>query len=147
MLAMDMDIDTVISKWVRSAREHAGLSGEQLGAKLAVELGTERGNTKANISHWENERHQPSMLQMLAISRITGMKLPPEFADYLSTPKQSPAEIPNTRSAEIYALGWHNADELEILTQYRLLTEEARSLIRQAISDLPKEKSRVRAIG
>lgn len=147
MLIMEMNINTVIAKWVRAAREHAQLSGEQLGTKLALELGTERGNTKANISHWEKERHQPSMLQMLAIAKITGLRLPAEFADYLTDSPKTAAEIPNTRSTEIYALSWHNAEELEMLTQYRQLTDEARSFIRQAIADAPKEKSRVRAIG
>jgi transcriptional regulator with XRE-family HTH domain len=147
MLIMEMNINTVIAKWVRSAREHAGLSGDQLGTKLALELGTERGNTKANISHWENERHQPSMLQMLAVAKITGLRLPAEFADYMAEPGKSTTEIPNTRSSEIYALNWNSADELEMLTQYRQLTDEARSFIRQAIADAPKEKSRMRAIG
>ena len=146
MTIMELNINTTIAKWVRAAREHAGLSGEQLGIKLALELGTERGNTKANISHWENERHQPSIMQTLAISKITSLRLPSEFTDYLAYPNKTSAEIPSTRSTEIYALGWHNTDELEMLTQYRLLTDEARSLIRQAINDLPKEKSRMRAI-
>lgn len=146
MLIMEMNINTVIAKWVRSAREHAELSGEQLGVKLALELGTERGNTKANISHWEKERHQPSMLQMLAIAKITGLKLPGEFAEYLATPNKTVQEVPGSRSAEIYALSWNSADELEMLSQYRMLTDEARSLIRDAINDAPKEKGRMRAI-
>jgi transcriptional regulator with XRE-family HTH domain len=147
MLIMEMNINTVIAKWVRSARDHAGLSGEQLGTKLALELGTERGNTKANISHWEKERHQPSMLQMLAIAKITGLLLPVEFADYMVEPSKNSAELPNTRSADIYALSWNSTDEMEMLTQYRQLTDDAKSLIRGVIKDAPKEKSRMRSIG
>jgi transcriptional regulator with XRE-family HTH domain len=147
MLIMEMNINTVIAKWVRTARDHAGLSGEQLGTKLALELGTERGNTKANISHWEKERHQPSMLQMLAIAKITGLQLPVEFADYMVEPSKNSAELPNTRSADIYALSWNSTDEMEMLTQYRQLTDDAKSLIRGVIKDAPKEKSRMRSVG
>lgn len=147
MLIMELNLNTVIAQWVRAAREHAQLSGEQLGIKLALELGTERGNTKANISHWEKERHQPSTLQMLAISKITGLPLPPEFTEYLASPSVNAAAVPDTKSSEIYALGWHNSEELELLTQYRQLTNEARLFIRQAIADAPKEKSRMRSVG
>jgi len=74
-----MDLHTMIAGWVRDARTAAGLSGSALGARLALELGTERGNTKANISHWENEKHSPNLKQLLAISRVTGRSLPPEI--------------------------------------------------------------------
>ena len=144
---MEMNINTVIANWVRNAREHAKLSGDQLGAKLALELGTERGNTKANISHWEKERHQPSILQLLAISKITGMNLPEEFTNYMSQPNLGKYEVPGTRSADMYALNWNNAEEMVLLTEYRQLTEEGKSLIKAAIKDAPKEKSRLRAIG
>lgn len=69
----------MIAAWVRDARTAAGLSGTALGARLALELGTERGNTKANISHWENEKHSPNLKQLLAISRVTGRSLPPDI--------------------------------------------------------------------
>lgn len=71
-----MEIKDEIATWVRAARKHAGLSGEALGAKLALELRTTRGNTKGNISHWELGKHLPSLAQMLAISKITGFPLP-----------------------------------------------------------------------
>lgn len=74
-----MDLQTKIAGWVRDARTGAGLSGSALGARLALELGTDRGNTKANISHWENEKHSPNLKQLLAISRVTGRNLPPEI--------------------------------------------------------------------
>lgn len=74
-----MDLHTMIAGWVREARTAAGLSGTALGARLALELGTERGNTKANISHWENDKHSPNLKQLLAISRVTGKSLPPEI--------------------------------------------------------------------
>ena len=69
----------MIANWVKEARTAAGLSGTALGARLALELGTDRGHTKANISHWENEKHSPNLKQLLAISRVTGCRLPAEI--------------------------------------------------------------------
>lgn len=74
-----MELQTKIAGWVKQARTTAGLSGTALGARLALELGTDRGNTKANISHWENEKHSPNLKQLLAISRVTGCSLPSEI--------------------------------------------------------------------
>ncbi|RYE72220.1 MAG: XRE family transcriptional regulator, partial [Oxalobacteraceae bacterium] len=74
-----MDLQTMIANWVKEARTAAGLSGTALGARLALELGTDRGHTKANISHWENEKHSPNLKQLLAISRVTGCRLPAEI--------------------------------------------------------------------
>lgn len=71
-----MDMKTEIAAWIKAARKHAGMSQEDLGAKLALELRTERGFSKANISHWETQKHGPSLEQLLAISRITGYQLP-----------------------------------------------------------------------
>ena len=73
-----MDIQETIAAWIRSARKQAKLSGEELGAKLAIELRTARGHTKGNISHWELGKHQPSLAQLMAISKITGVPLPDE---------------------------------------------------------------------
>jgi phage repressor protein C with HTH and peptisase S24 domain len=77
-----MDIQDTIATWIRDARKRAGLSGADLGAKLSLELGTERGHTKGNISHWELGKHQPSIEQLRAISKITGVALP---ADVFTT--------------------------------------------------------------
>lgn len=82
----------MIAGWVREARTAAGLSGTALGARLALELGTERGNTKANISHWENDKHSPNLKQLLAISRVTGKSLPPEI---LAPMSDTPAGVSN----------------------------------------------------
>ncbi|WP_162174110.1 S24 family peptidase [Herminiimonas sp. CN] len=72
-----MEIKQIIAGWIKSARTEAGLSGEQLGAKISLELGVSRGHSRANISHWETGKHEPSLQQLLAISKITGKKLPP----------------------------------------------------------------------
>lgn len=76
-----MEIKDEIATWVRAARKTAGLSGEALGAKLALELRTTRGNTKGNISHWELGKHQPSISQLIAVSKITGQPLPPSVLE------------------------------------------------------------------
>ena len=73
----------MIANWLKEARKDAGLSGEALGTKLAFALGTARGHTKANISHWETEKHSPNLQQMLAIAKITGKSLPASIIDGL----------------------------------------------------------------
>jgi phage repressor protein C with HTH and peptisase S24 domain len=78
-----MELKTMIANWIKEARRDAGLSGEALGTKLAFELGTARGHTKANISHWETEKHGPSLQQLLAIAKVTGKSLPAAIIDGL----------------------------------------------------------------
>jgi phage repressor protein C with HTH and peptisase S24 domain len=78
-----MELKTMIANWIKEARQEAGLSGEALGTKLAFELGTTRGHTKANISHWETEKHSPSLQQLLAIAKVTGKSLPAVIIDGL----------------------------------------------------------------
>ncbi len=79
-----MDMKNVVAQWVRSARKDAGLSQDELGAKLALELRVDRGFTKANISHWETQKHGPSLEQLLGISKITGAPLPDSITGNLS---------------------------------------------------------------
>lgn len=69
----------MIADWIKGARIDANMSGATLGAKLALELGTERGHSKANISHWETKKHSPSLQQLLAIAKVTGKSLPPQI--------------------------------------------------------------------
>lgn len=78
-----MDLKQVIADWIRQAREHAGLSQEGLGGRLAIEFDSERGYTKANISHWETQKHEPSIQQLLAIKKITNHPLPDELLSAL----------------------------------------------------------------
>jgi len=73
------DLKQLLADWIRQARKGAGLSQEDLGAKLALELGDERGYTKANISGWENLKHSPSLKQVMAIAKVTGASLPPSI--------------------------------------------------------------------
>lgn len=66
----------LIAQWVREARKEAFLSQSDLGAKLALEMGEERGYTKANISHWETCKHSPNLRQLMGIAKVTGRPLP-----------------------------------------------------------------------
>jgi DNA-binding XRE family transcriptional regulator len=52
-----------IGPWVRSARANRGWTQEQLAERLGV--------SKANVSHWERNNHQPSVPQFFAIWRLT----------------------------------------------------------------------------
>jgi transcriptional regulator with XRE-family HTH domain len=143
---LKMDTNKLLAKWVRAARDHAELSGEQLGARLALELGTERGNSKANISHWEKERHQPNLAQIMAIAKITGFKLPAEILEYIAEPNKSESEIPRSRTENIHALNWNSLEEIEILSAYRQSTPAGKAFIRQFAQEAEKEISKVRAI-
>lgn len=57
-----------LANWVRTARVKGGFTQDRLGELLGV--------TKANISAWENGRHDPSVEQMEKISELTGEPLP-----------------------------------------------------------------------
>ena len=57
-----------LSAWVKRARSGAELTQAQLGEMLGV--------TKANVSGWENARHEPSYTQLRRISAITKTPLP-----------------------------------------------------------------------
>jgi phage repressor protein C with HTH and peptisase S24 domain len=73
------DLTYKVADWLRSARREAGYSQEELGARLARELGDDRGYTKANISAWENQKHNPNLKQLLATAKVTGTALPQDL--------------------------------------------------------------------
>jgi len=56
-----------IGKWVKAARDSRDWSQEELAHQL--------GRTKANISGWENGRHEPSFGQIMRIAELTGYPL------------------------------------------------------------------------
>ncbi len=56
-----------VARWVREARTYKGWTQEQLADEVGV--------TKANISHWETGKHDPSFLQLLRIRDLTGYAL------------------------------------------------------------------------
>jgi len=91
--------------WVRSARQLAGLTQEQLGNHL--------GMTKGNVSGWENGRHLPSFDQMLKISEITRQPLPAgaqqateTSAEYVGFAR-SPRRIPVIGTAKLGGDGFY----------------------------------------
>lgn len=101
---VDMELKDVIAKWVRSARASIGMSGSDLGAKLSLALGGARGHSKANISHWETGKHSPNLRQLLAISKITGFRLPEEITAAMSAePLSAPVVVygADVRAGEI----------------------------------------------
>ena len=59
--------DTFLGNWIRSARASKGWTQDQLGDAIGV--------TKANVSHWETGKHEPSFMQMLKIRDATGYQL------------------------------------------------------------------------
>lgn len=79
----------MLADWLRAARKAAGFSQEELGARLASELGDERGYTKANISAWENEKHNPNLKQLLATAKVTRTTLPQELLDAAGGPQDA----------------------------------------------------------
>lgn len=56
-----------LDKWVKAARMHAKLSQEALGDRLGV--------GKANVSHWETGKHEPSFRQLLKIAELSRFPL------------------------------------------------------------------------
>ncbi len=56
-----------VSQWIKRARASRGWRQEDLGEALGV--------TKANVSHWETGKHEPSFLQLLRIRDVTGLAL------------------------------------------------------------------------
>jgi phage repressor protein C with HTH and peptisase S24 domain len=83
------DLKQLLADWIRQARKAAGLSQEDLGTKLALELGDDRGYTKANISGWENLRHSPNLKQLMAIAKVTGIGLPAPIANSMQSTQAS----------------------------------------------------------
>lgn len=56
-----------IGDWIKSARAAKGWNQERLGEAVGV--------SKANVSHWETGKHEPSFNQLLRIRDVTGYAL------------------------------------------------------------------------
>lgn len=76
-----MEIKKIIGNWIKASRKAAALSQTALGAQLMFELESpkEEEYSKARISHWENARHLPTILELAAIRKITKAYLPMEL--------------------------------------------------------------------
>lgn len=79
------ELKPMLADWIRDARKAACLSQEELGARLSLELGGERGYSKANISHWETQKHSPNLQQLMAIAKVTGHGLPQPLLGSMQT--------------------------------------------------------------
>lgn len=122
----------MIAEWVRTARVDAGLSGADLGVRLALELGSDRGHTKANISHWENGKHSPSLEQLIAIVHITGRALPPQILARMGA-IGSPLEGAGIGAVAVAPVvpqppPWMDAEAYELLNFYFALDKRGREV-------------------
>lgn len=155
-----MDIEAKIASWIKSARNGAGLSGDALATKLSFELGTTRGNTKANISHWETGKHSPSLEQLLAIVKVTqkglpedvvrsmmggGKALPNGGAEPGSVQRETqpavtaaPAIETSLSLDQLVFIKAINDKEAAILMRYRMANDVGTKMIEIAASTAPK---------
>lgn len=161
-----MELKCMIAEWVRQARTEAGMSGAALGAKLALELGTVRGHTRANISHWETQKHSPNLQQMLAISKVTGKALPSSLltalqvgdsrTEWAATSRdqapqrtQHPGESSEGSGGSVVdvspsretSLDRLDAEEKALLEFFRSATRVGKTMILGAASVAPKDES------
>ena len=60
-------MEETLGKWIEAARAHKKWTQTQLGDEIGV--------SKANISHWETGKHEPSFGQLLRIRDVTGFPL------------------------------------------------------------------------
>lgn len=130
-----MELKKMIASWVRQVRTESGLSGDDLAAKLIFELKVTKGNSKANISHWETGKHSPDLEQLLAIVRITGKSLPVEMTDAMMGIRVAN----DTPPIPVNYIERIDQDEMELLSDYRAMTETTRKSFRNAASVAPKE--------
>lgn len=56
-----------VQNWIAAARKKKEWTQADLGERMGV--------TKANVSHWETGKHDPSFLQLLKIRDLTGHPL------------------------------------------------------------------------
>jgi transcriptional regulator with XRE-family HTH domain len=131
-----MEIKQIIAHWVKQARTEMGLTGAQLGARIAIELKSDRGNTRANISHWETGKHEPSIQQLLAIAKITGKSLPPSITDMMQVNPGPAVSAPDTTQLQRL-----NADDARLLEAYRLAPTIVQDSIKRMLESIPKIES------
>jgi transcriptional regulator with XRE-family HTH domain len=85
--------DDWMGAWIRDARKYSGMSQEILGEHMSL--------SKGNISAWENNRHAPSIQQVIKISEITGYALPEQLLQHFpdADRRHSLFQVPYVRSA------------------------------------------------
>lgn len=93
-----------LNDWVSTARKHAKLTQEQLGEALGV--------TKANVSAWENARHEPSYGQLQIIAKKTGYPLS-GTPGINKTP--TPPPRPDFKARHITDSDWAMLEDIKVL--------------------------------
>jgi transcriptional regulator with XRE-family HTH domain len=74
-----------LATWMKRARMHKQLTQGQVGELLNV--------SKANVSHWESGRHEPSFGQVMRMAEHTGFSLAPLIPPRLFTSGLSPHAV------------------------------------------------------
>ena len=87
-----------IGGWIAQARKARGWTQDQLGERLGV--------TKANVSHWETGKHEPSFGQLLKIKDLTGQPLR-DVSAALDWP------LPRIRREQVTSLSQDQLDALQ----------------------------------
>lgn len=73
-----------LKDWIKAARTHAGLTQEDFGSQLNL--------SKANISGWENGRHEPSFRQVVMVAGLTNFPVDELWGDAFEPKGPSLAE-------------------------------------------------------
>lgn len=137
LYAYNMDSKTIIARWIKDARTKAELSGAELGAKLALEMRIEKGITRANVSHWETEKHSPNLQQVLGIVKITGVGLPASIIQAMQGGADRMRSVGSPQPGS--SLERLDADEWTMLQMYRSSTVTSKDLIRKTANSAEKE--------
>lgn len=108
-----------MKQWIRTAREHARLTQEQLGEQIGV--------GKGNVSAWENGRHEASVAQIQKIAEVTGY--PPMLAG-----NEKLVAVQEDRNIPPEGL-------LELISLYAEATAKGRELILESARSAPKARA------
>jgi transcriptional regulator with XRE-family HTH domain len=117
-----------LKDWIRDARKARGWTQEKLGEELGV--------TKANVSGWENARHQPSFDQIVRICELTGAAMPGSGPGVAEPPAAygTPAEISPLELDVLHALRYLPLEEQQeiahdVMHRAERLTKAAQDLL------------------
>ena len=108
---------------------------QQARAKLGwtqTQLGEHFGRTKANISAWEKDRHEPSPQQLQELANLSGIPLPGQDRVAMQTlPKYGAGESSEVQRL-IVAFGWLTDDQQKtILSDLETKAETNKAISRE----------------
>lgn len=99
------------------------------------------GCTKGNVSAWEKGRHQPSYLQLLKMSEISGVPLPHEKEMSLKETQQKIIESINTINTQEELNYLRGTLELALgILSGKKITENKEDPIENTLQQKPEEK-------